>query len=425
MMNEALLHFIWKYSLYNPAGLYTTVGESVTIVHPGSHNQHAGPDFSGARIRIGDTLLIGNVELHLKTSDWKAHKHDEDEAYGNIILHVVYEDDKLDEAKHPKLILKDAIPAHIVERYTDFTNAVQPIPCASQLNKVNAITKESWLSRLLAERWEQKLEDWKVQLANANGDWRTLLYWRLAHNFGFKVNSDAFLMLAQSLPLIILGKHKHSLMQIEALLYGQAGMLGQPFTEAYPIELQKEYFYLKKKYKLESIQPHLWKFLRMRPANFPTVRIAQFAALIHQSVHLFSEIVETWNAKEIKESFNVTASAYWANHAVFNEAQEKSQPKRLGISSVENVIINTVAPLQFLYAHMQGSGNQQDKALELLTSIRPEDNHVIDSYKQAGWKAANALQTQGLIQLYNNYCTPKKCLNCAVGLSIIKSAPVK
>lgn len=425
MMNEALLHFIWKYSLYNPVGLVTTSGEPITIIHPGVHNQHAGPDFSAARIRVGDTILVGNIELHTKASDWKAHGHDGDTAYSNIILHVVYEDDMPDEVKHTKLVLKAAIPAYVLERYHGFINADVALACAAQLQKVSDISRQSWLDRLLAERWEQKLDEWEKQLAQASGDWRTLLYWRLAHNFGFKVNSDAFLMLAQSLPITILGKHKHSLFQIEALLFGQAGMLGQSFTEDYPTALQKEYYFLKKKYNLESVQPHLWKFLRMRPANFPTVRIAQFAVLIHQSVHLFSDIIETWDAKKLKESFDVTASEYWDNHAVFGEVQKKEAPKKLGALSVENIFINTIAPLQFFYARMQGGNEQREHALQLLSNVAPEDNKIIKAYSDAGWKATNAVQSQGFIQLYNHYCTPRKCLNCAVGLSIIKSSPVE
>ncbi len=425
MMNEALFQFIWKYSLYNPVGLKTTAGEPLTVIHPGTHNHHSGPDFSAAKIKIGTTTMFGNVELHLKTSDWKAHGHDADGAYGNIILHVVFQDDEPNDFRHPKLELANAIPAYVLDRYTNFLHTQQRIACAAQHQSVNAITKESWLNRLLAERWEQKLDGWKAQLAQASGDWRTLLYWRMAHNFGFKVNADAFLLLAQSLPLNILSKHKTNLLQVEALLFGQAGMLQKTFEDAYPLALQKEYFFLKKKYNLSSLPPHLWKFLRMRPANFPTIRIAQFAALIHQSVQLFSELTETFSVPEIYKLVRVTASNYWDTHFTFEEAQDKPSPKKTGKTSADNIIINTIAPLQFLYAHLQGNGDLQEKALQLLSGILPEKNNITETYVNIGWKPSNALQSQALIQLYHNYCEPKKCLNCSVGLSIIKSAPVK
>ena len=421
-MNEALFQFIWQYSLYNVVGLFTTDEEPLTVIYCGKLNRDAGPDFLEAKVKVGNTTLVGNVELHIKSSDWLKHGHQNDKAYKNLILHVVYENDARSVvANVPVLELKKHIPRSVITKYTSLMQAPQKLPCAGQHEKVKSITKEGWLSRLLAERWEQKLGDWNVLLENSAEDWRNLLYWRTAANFGFKTNATPFLMLAQSLPLNIPTKHKESLMQVEALLFGQAGMLEGAFKDEYPQTLQKEYAYFRKKYKLTPIAGHLWKFLRMRPANFPTVRIAQFAALVHKSVHLFSQIIETHSVKEIEPLPDVTASSYWDTHFRFDEAQEHPAPKSLGKSSVQNIIINTIAPIQFLYASKQETHKLQEKALMLLEAVPAEKNNITRLWEENGWEAVNAAQSQALLQLYNNYCSAKRCLECTVGLNIIRS----
>lgn len=421
-MNEALFQFIWQYSLYKVTGLHTAEGEPLTITHSGKLNRDAGPDFLEARIKVGDTTLVGNVELHIKSSGWVKHNHQHDAAYGNLILHVVYEDDMPGVAGNtPVVVLKDHIPPHVMSTYVGLVQGVNKLPCAGQHAQVKSITKEGWLSRLLAERWEQKLADWNVMLENSAEDWRNLLYWRMAANFGFKTNAAPFLMLAQSLPLNIPTKHKENLMQIEALFFGQAGMLDGDFEHDYPRELQREYDYLKKKYQLKPIAAHLWKFLRMRPANFPTIRIAQFAALVHKSVHLFSQIIESGTVKDIEPLLDVTASEYWNTHFQFDSSPTKSTPKSLGKTSVQNIIINTVAPIQFLYAARQDTYKLQERALQLLEAVPAEENNITRLWMEHGWKPANAAQSQAMIQLYNNYCTGKRCLDCTIGLNIIRS----
>jgi len=423
-MNEDLLQFIWQYSLYQPGNLKTTQGETITIIYPGRLNRDAGPDFLEAKIKIGNTILVGHIELHLNTSDWFKHGHESDAAYNNLILHVVLKNDTNRLAGNaPMLELAEHIPAHIPAQYSYLIHATPAIPCASQLNKVKDIIKESWLSRLLAERWEQKLGDWKDLLDNAAGDWRNLLYWRMAANFGFKVNATPFLMLARSIPLNVLARHRENLFQIEALLFGQAGMLNKDFDDEYPQQLQKEYKYLQAKYQIEPLPAHLWKFLRMRPANFPTVRIAQFAALVHKSLHLFSQVIEISTIKEIQPLLDVTASEYWDTHFRFDEAQDKPSEKHLGASSIHNIIINTIAPIKFLYAYRQGRPELQESALQLLDSVPAEKNNILELWKEQKWEALNASQSQALIQLYNNYCTSKRCLDCAIGHNIIRSTP--
>jgi hypothetical protein len=422
-MNENLLQFIWQYSLYQPTGLITADGQPVTVVHPGMRNTHAGPDFLQAKVRVGDTLLAGHVELHVNGSDWHRHGHQHDDAYGNVILHVVYnDDDKIGLPNIPVLELAKAIPINVLTKYDGLMQASYAIPCASQLGSVSGITKESWLSRLLAERWEEKQAGWQSLLDDSKGDWRNVLYWRMAANFGFKVNADAFLQLARSIPLNVFTKGG-SLLQVEAILFGQAGMLDADFTDDYPNQLKQEYNYLRGKYKLQPMPVHLWKFLRMRPANFPTIRIAQFAALIHKSFHLFSQITETHTVKEIMPLLDVTASSYWDDHYRFDEPSDVSSPKHLGKSSIQNIIINTIAPVQFLYASLQGTAIQQERALQWLDTIPAERNNIISIWEDCGWKPANAGQSQAMIQLYNNYCTGKQCLSCAIGLKLLKSIP--
>lgn len=419
-MQEKLLQFIWQYSLYNPTQLTTPKGEQVTIVHPGLFNTNAGPDFLEAKIRVGDTLLVGHVELHIHSSDWKRHGHDEDAAYSNVILHVVYKHDAEIGPKNTAVLeLSNHIPADVLKKYEGLMQAKSEVPCASQLQSVRDITKESLLSRMLAERWEEKQVTWMDLLEKSAGDWRNVLYWRMAYNFGFKVNSDAFLALAQSIPHNVFAKGG-SLLQTEAILFGQAGLLNYTFTDDYPNQLKEEYAYLKQKYKLNAMQAHQWKFLRLRPANFPTIRIAQFAALVHQSFHLFSQIVETHSVKEIVPMLEVTASSYWDNHYRFDEETEVSSAKNLGKSSAHNIIINTIAPIQFLYAQAHGTEKDQERALQLLDTIHAEKNAITDKWMSYGWKPANAGHSQAMIQLYNNYCTKKRCLECSIGLSLMK-----
>ncbi len=422
-MTEALFQFIWQHSLYKVTELTTTGGEPLTIVHPGKINRDAGPDFLEARVKVGNTTLVGNVELHLKSSDWHKHGHQGNGAYQNLILHVVYENDRASVAENtPTVALKGHIAEGVIAHYDKLMQAQGKLPCAGQLANVKDIIKEGWLSRLLAERWEEKLTDWNILLENATEDWRNLLYWRMAANFGFKTNATPFLLLARSLPLNILARHSENLLQVEALLFGQAGLLEGMHEDEYTVSLQDEYHYLRKKYSLTPQAGHLWKFMRMRPANFPTVRIAQFAALIHKSEHLFSQVIETHSVKAIEPLLDVVASGYWDSHFRFGDAHANPSPKALGKSSIQNIIINTIAPIQFLYASKQGTETLREQSLALLEAVPPEKNNITAIWHEHGWDAPSAAQTQALLQLYNRYCTGRKCLSCAIGLSIIRQA---
>lgn len=423
MTNERFLQFIWQHALFRPENLHTTTGEPIIIQYTGRRNTHSGPDFEEARIRVDRTLLVGHVELHLKASDWYRHGHQSDKAYDNIILHVVWENDLPADPQStiPVLELKHHVPLHLLRNYEGLQHTVQLIPCSRQLPGVKEIVRKAWLQRLLAERWEMKFEEWDALLRQNSGDWRVLLYWRLAANFGFKTNATPFLMLAQSLPVNILGRHREQLFRIEALLFGQAGMLEQEFSEDYPFRLKQEYQYLRKKYRLQPISGHLWRFMRMRPANFPSLRIAQFAALVHRSLHLFTRIINSSSLAEMEQLFEVNASAYWDNHVRFGEEQQKSTPKNLGTDSVRNIIVNTIAPIRFLYSARSGLGDHCESALELLEQLPPEHNNIIQEWAGARWKPHHAGESQGLIQLFNRYCSQHKCLECSIGHSIIRN----
>ena len=425
MKNELLFQFIWQHSLFRPADLRTADGEKIVVLYPGRRNTHAGPDFEEAKIRIGDTLLVGNVELHIKASDWYRHGHHYNKAYDNIILHVVWQNDVPVKGNNlvPLLEMAPHIPPHIISNYQVLSHTLRTIPCAAHLDKVSALNRQAWLTRLLAERWEMRFAEWDAQLKQNAGDWRVLLYWRLAANFGFKTNAVPFLLLAQSLPVNILGRHRQSLFHIEALLFGQAGMLDRDFREEYPFRLRQEYEYLRRKYQLQALDAKIWKFMRMRPANFPTVRIAQFAALIHHSLHLFTQIVASSSFEELAQLFEVSASDYWEHHFRFEDEARSKAPKHLGADSIRNIVINTIAPIRHYYSQRSGLGDHCETSLQLLEQMAAEKNRLISEWEEAGWIPAHAAESQGMIQLFNQYCSHKRCLQCSIGHSVIRLRP--
>ncbi len=420
-MNEFLFQYLWKNALFNPVSLKTTEREAVTVLHPGWQNTNEGPDFMEAKIKIDNTIWVGNVELHLHTSDWHKHGHGRKTAYQNIILHVVYEDDEpLSGSSFPTLELKDHLDPVVVARYQQLMALDKPVPCAGQLKSVPDIVWVTWLDRLLVERLESRLDEWRLLWIQAGNDWRTLLYYRLAANFGFHVNREAFLELALSIPLNILSRHRNSLLQTEALLFGQSGLLGNERPDDYMLELEKEYHFLRRKYQLMPMSPHRWKFMRLRPSNFPTVRIAQFAMLVHQSLDLFARMMEVREEAEMMPLLNVHASTYWDNHYRLGEKTRENQVKHLGKDAVNNIMINTVAPMQYLYARLQGKASLHEESLNLLQSLRPEDNAVIREWKGLNVEVKNAAQSQALLQLFRHYCSSKGCLSCTIGNRLIR-----
>lgn len=422
-MKEDLLHFVWRTKRFDLFALKTTEGEAIQIQSFGEHNTHAGPDFFNAKIKIGDTLWAGNVEMHLNSSDWKKHNHSDDRAYDNVILHIVLEEDepifRKSGTRIPALELKKRISDKLSKTYLKLLHNEYWIPCQHHFFEVSEMKRNIWLDRLLVERLESKTDIIHQRLEQNKQHWEETFYQFLARNFGVKVNNDAFEQLARATPLIHLSKHKNDLFQIEAMLFGQAGMLEEEFEDDYPNRLKKEYHFLKTKYKLEPIDKVNWKFMRLRPANFPTIRIAQFAQLIYQSAHLFSKILEAENVETLEKLFKIEPSDYWKTHYTFgNKSEEK--PKRLGKTAIHLFIINTIAPFLFVYGTQKAETAFQDKALALLESLKPEKNSIINNWKDLGVQPESAAQTQALLQLKNEYCNKKRCLECSVGAAILK-----
>ncbi|HXH18652.1 MAG TPA: DUF2851 family protein [Chitinophagales bacterium] len=420
-MSEELLYYIWQHRLFDNDGLLTTSGESVTVVHPGIRNPDSGPDFTQAKVRINDDLLAGNIEIHVKTSDWNRHKHQLDRSYSNVILHVVFHDDvkKSLPAAFPTLELKDKMNPQVLSRYRQLMNSSSWIPCEPQIGQVSSLYVTSGLQRILVERLEQKTKE-VLELYHQNkNSWEATLYQITARNFGLKANADVFERLARTLPLSIIAKHKNSLLQIESLVFGQAGMLERAFREDYPNLLKKEYQFLRKKYSLQPLQVHLWKFMRLRPPSFPTVRLAQFSRLLYNSTHLFSKMLEAVNAKQIAGLFQSEPSDYWLNHYRFDVASVKRE-KKPGEDFIHTLIINAVVPVMFIYGKSKGDRVLQEKALALLEQLPCEKNSVIAKWQSIGIRPRSAFDSQALLQLKKKYCSEKKCLHCFIGNKLLR-----
>ena len=423
-MSENLLQFIWQFRLYNASKpLLTNEGLEVIVIHPGTLNKHAGPDFLEAKIKIGNTLWVGNIEVHLKSSDWKKHQHEQNENYSNLILHVVYEHDVEVETHNnshfPTIELKYHLDKKWLYKYESMMNEQQFIPCEKYIEEVREITSHQQLDRMLTERLEAKTVYIQTLLSQYNHNWHEVFYIVLARSFGLQINQDAFEQLAKSVPLSLFAKHKNNIFQLEALLYGQAGFLFDYFDELYPIQLQKEYQYLQKLYHLKPIEKYRWKFLRLRPANFPTIRIAQFAQLLFQSTHLFSKITEAKSIKEIEQLFQIEVSDFWQSHYTFLETSlEKT--KSIGHSFIQLIIINAVIPAIFEYGKLQGKEAYCIKAIEFLKQLKAEKNMIIDQWNLLGIHCENAADSQALLQLKKTYCDKKRCLECSIGFAVLK-----
>lgn len=423
-ITERLLQFIWQFQYFNKSELTTTTGEPVQIIFPGQYNTNQGPDFSDAKIKIGKTTWAGTAELHIKTSDWKKHNHQGDKNYDNVILHVVWEEDTApDEVAYniPVLELKNRVSKILLQRYEELMNSSSFIPCEKSIHSVRDITWKSWKDRLLAERLMRKAKTAETFLQQTNYHWEETFWWMLARNFGMKVNADAFEAMARSIPVNVLAKHKSQIHQLEALLFGQAGLLDGKFAEDYPKLLQREYKFLKEKYKLKPIHQPV-HFLRMRPGNFPTIRLAQLAALISESAHLFSKIKEAKTVKELSNWFDVTANDYWHYHYRFDETAAFKK-KKLGAAMIDNIIINTIAPVLFAYGSYHDEQKYKEKALKWLEQTAAESNSITKGFQQLGIENKNAFDSQALIELKNEYCNKKRCLDCGVGNAILKTQP--
>lgn len=423
-MKEDFLHFLWRYQRFDWAAMTTTTGEPFAVLHPGEPNPHAGPDFLHARVRIDETLWAGNVEIHIRSSEWTHHKHHADPAYDNVVLHVVLEEDQIihraNGERIPCLELRNRIFPGMRQVYFQLMSQNYWIPCQTQWGAVPALTKDLWVERLAIERLEQRTEKIQEMLAQNTSNWEETFYQAFARSLGYPANADPFEELARSCPLGLLSKKRNNLMQLEAFLFGQAGFLEGHFQDDYPKELQKEYCFLQKKHLLTPMQGKVWKFMRMRPANFPTLRIAQLARLVHQTNHLFDKAMSLQSLEELEHMLELKVSSYWRTHYRFDHSSPK-QVKSLGKSAIHNILINAIAPLLFVYGVKCHNMAFMDRAMALLTQLPPEDNHVARRWAGMGYAPANAAQSQALLFLKKKYCDEKKCLHCAVGHSILKA----
>ena len=421
-MNEDLLHYAWKYRLFEQKNLMSCQGHSLELIDTGRLNSDSGPDFFEARIRIDGLLWAGNVEIHLKSSDWFRHNHDKDLAYNNVILHVVLENDKDVVLPDGRLLpcLELEIPKAFIHKYQLLMSSQSWIPCQVDFPKLNNFFVSHWLDRMLLERLERKADEIKkIYHKNANS-WEETFYQLLARYFGMKVNADPFEQLARSIPLKILAKHKDSLLQLEAILFGQAGFLEDSIPEdLYYLNLQREYRFLKSKFKLKPIDKMRWKFMRIHPLNFPTIRIAQLANLIYQSQSLFSKIKQTEDVSDFYVLLGTEASLYWNNHYKFGEIADFKK-KVLGKSTLDILIINAIVPILFVYGKETGNHLYIDRALECLEKVRPEINSIVKSWRECGVDAKSAYQSQSLLHLKSEYCDKYRCLECELGNRIIR-----
>jgi hypothetical protein len=425
-MTEAFLHYIWAHQLFDKKDLISTNGLSLEVVKPGEHNTHAGPDFFSARIRINDTLWVGTVEIHLKASEWKKHKHEQDAAYDNCILHVVYEYDEEAFRKNGQAIycleLKGRFSEKVWENYQVLLGTASRIPCSHRITEVKPILINTWLDRLAVERLEKKTEQVYHLLSANNNDWEETFYQFLCAGFGFQINSLPFTMLSRNLPFKLILKYRDSQSLLESLLFGCAGFLDEEVEDLYFRRLREDFDSFKKAHELKTLDISSWKFLRLRPVNFPTIRLSQIASLFSGTDSLFSQTLDQQDLKAAKRLFEVGASAYWDSHFVFAKRSE-TRRKMLGQGSIDNIFINVIIPILFAYGKRKNLQVYMQKALSFLEQIAAEDNAIIKNWTFEGIKPQSALQSQALLELNKYYCKEKKCLTCRIGIELINKLP--
>lgn len=417
-MKESFLYYLWENRLITGT-LLTQKDQLVEIINPGFRNNDSGPDYLEAKIRIGGHLWAGHVEIHVRTSDWNRHGHQNDKAYRNVVLHVVYQNDT-NVNNIPVLELKGHFDETLYTHYEKLIASKYWIACEKQLEQIRPFTMSTWLERMAVERLEVKAENASKILFLNKFDWEDALYRLLLRYLGLKVNNEAFETLAFYLPFKTLLKHADNLTQVEAMLLGCAGFLENDFKEEYPLLLKREYSVMQSKFGLMAMPEERWRFMRMRPVNYPNLRLAQLAKIIHQHGCLFSKVKEAENVKEIKALFDVEASAYWDTHFRLG-VEGPSMPKHLGESTADVLMINAVVPLMFCYGQFHKDQSYCDKALCFLEEIVAEDNTIVRHFHAIGMTAHNAMQSQALLHLYNHYCRRKRCLECRIGNYLLRA----
>ncbi|WP_179338282.1 DUF2851 family protein [Winogradskyella ludwigii] len=421
-MQEDFLHYIWKHKAFDSSLLKTTKDKTISIANLGMHNHDSGPDFFNSQLSIGSQLWAGNVEIHIKSSDWYVHNHETDKAYDNVILHVVWEHDteifRKDNSEIPTLELKHYVDKNLIHKYQKLMYSKSWINCETNFSEVNDFLLNNWLERLYIERLEQKSKIIEDLLKTSNNDWEAVLFKMLLKNFGLKVNGDAFLSLANSFSFSIIRKLQNDVLDVEALLFGQSGLLaGDNVEERYFIDLKERYGFLKQKFKLDNKGVLPLQFFRLRPPNFPTIRLSQFANLYNLEQNLFSKVMRLQTRNQFHEFFNKGVTEFWKSHYTFPKTSKKSN-KILTKSFIDLLIINTLIPLKFSYAKAQGKLND-DEIFQLIKEIKIETNSIVSKFLDLKPVGKNALNSQALLQLKQQYCDKNKCLHCAVGNSLI------
>ncbi|MEX2513952.1 MAG: DUF2851 family protein [Cyclobacteriaceae bacterium] len=425
---EDFLHLIWKYQYFDKKQLETTQGLLLSIVKIGFHNQHEGPDFKEAHILMDEINYHGHVEIHLRSSDWKSHKHQSDERYNSVVLHVVWEHDeevkRKDGTSLPTLLLKGRVFLDVVRNYERLLSSPKKILCAEGLSQIPDILKFSMLEKALIERFHAKSQIVLELLEQNQNDWEETAYQWLFYSFGFRTNKDPMLKLARSLPYKIIKKNAGNLKTLEALLFGQADLIPNllDFEQDKVNEIRVEYSFLRKKYPIQpNVHSSEWKFMKVRPINFPTVRLAQLAALLNQSPHIFSAVLyELQDRKSFEAIFELTVSAYWKEHYHFGKSNKKKSSGKLSTAVLDLLAINFVIPLWYAYGRYVDLMDWQEKCFNFLQEIPPEENSIIDLFREENWPALNAFDTQGMLGLYREYCNQRKCLNCKIGQNLLR-----
>lgn len=419
------MQYVWKHRLWRSEDMVTNTGKKVRVVDPGLLNTDAGPDFFNAKIEIDGHMWVGNVEMHYRATDWKRHHHDSDKAYDSVILHVVAKDDapvrRTNGELIPQLVLE--VSPQFNADYASLVGATIEVPCATKIKQVPHLTIVEWVEGLAFERLHGKVERIHQLLDSFNGSWEDVCYVTLARNFGFGINNDAFERLARRTPLRLLGKHSDSVLQIEALLFGQAGMLDaqKPGMDSYYNQLCTEYAFLSNKFQLTPMEKESWKLFRIRPQNFPYRRIAMLAQFIEGGFRMMNRILEAEGEKEMRALFEMELSGYWTKHYTFGKPNERATAT-LSRSSIDIILINTVAPLLYAYGELTGNYEMTDKAIKLLEDLRAESNSIVSHFVAYGIDCPDALTSQALVQLKREYCDARKCIYCKIGHHLLSKA---
>lgn len=422
-MKEDFLHYLWKFKKFDTLNLKTAQNELITIIKTGDYLELSGPDFFNAHIKIENQKWAGNVEIHLKSSDWYLHNHEKDSAYENVILHVVWENDtaiyRKNNTEIPVLVLKDYVSKEIIENYNALISPKTWISCEKQIKYIDDFVFKNWQERLFFERLERKSAFIYQLLEETNQDWEAVLFSLLSKNFGLNTNGTSFLQISKAIPFSTIRKESFEYENLEALLYGTAGLLDAEKEDVYFKDLKFRYFYLLHKYQLERVYVDPVQFFKLRPDNFPTIRLSQLASLYHKHQNLFSKIIELKSVRKVYELLNVTSSLYWQNHYQFDKESLKKL-KTLSKSFLDLVIINTIIPLQFVYSNIMGDSIAEE-LIDFMKEVVTEKNAIIEKFNSFGIDSKNAFESQTLLELKNEYCNHKACLKCAFGVELLKN----